>query len=123
MEILRKTSVDLYLPVQLNHFIKMNIILLIALAISALATVSATYHRPEFRTLPYRPPPRPRPRTYRVRRQLSGSVVSNPQGAPTLNLQASQGIGTPNHNLIGTAFASGVPGGAITRGGQLDYNL
>lgn len=104
----------------------MNIILLIALAISAVATVSATYHRPTIQNLLYRPPPRPRPnpfRTYRVRRQLSGSVVSNPQGAPTLNLQASQGVGTPNHNLIGTAFASGVPGGDITRGGQLDYSL
>lgn len=59
----------------------------------------------------------------RVKRQLSGSVVSNPIGAPTVNLQASHGIGNPNHNLIGTAFASGIPGGDITRGGQLDYNL
>lgn len=104
----------------------MNLIVLLALAISALATVSANYHRPTIQNLLYRPPPRPRPnpfKVYRVRRQLSGSVVSNPQGAPTLNLQASQGIGTPNHNLIGTAFASGVPGGDITRGGQLGYNV
>lgn len=59
----------------------------------------------------------------RVKRQLSGSVVSNPIGTSTVNLQASHGIGNPNHNLIGTAFASGIPGGQVTKGGQLDYNL
>lgn len=95
----------------------MKIILLIALAISALAAVSANYHQPKIQNLLYRPPPRPRPnpyKTYRVRRQLSGSVVSDPQGTPTLNLQAI-------HKFEKDEIPN-LPGGAFARGARLDYN-
>lgn len=105
----------------------MKFLLIIALTVFCSAIVSAgTYRHIIQRSNSFKPLVQRKifPSNHdRVKRQLSGSVVSNPIGAPTVNLQASHGIGNPDHNLIGTAFASGIPGGQVTRGGQLDYNL
>lgn len=85
----------------------MNTVLLIALAISALAVVSANYNQPKIQNLLYRPPPRPRPLPpMRVRRQLTVAVKTDPREA-----------NAHNHNLIAK------PGGANTKGVEFDYNL
>ncbi|EDW00916.1 attacin-A [Drosophila grimshawi] len=78
----------------------------------------------KYQTLPYYPKPTPQPRPIRVRRQvLGGSVSSDPAGGSNARLSITKGIGTPDHNVIGQAFATGnTARGPVTTGGTLAYN-
>lgn len=55
--------------------------------------------------------------------QFGGSISTNPNGGQDGSINYSRGIGTPNHNLVGTAFGSGNSrGGPPTYGGAANYN-
>lgn len=56
--------------------------------------------------------------------QIGGSISTSSGGGTSAQVSAGHAIGTPNHNLAGSVFASGpVGGGPITTGGGLNYNL
>lgn len=83
--------------------------------------------RPHYQPLIYYPPPRPPPRPILVRVArdvgIGGSLASNPRGGADARLDVANAIGSPNHNLIGSAFAAGnTDRGPVTTGGALAYN-
>lgn len=55
--------------------------------------------------------------------QFGGSISSNPSGGHDGSINYSRGVGTPNHNLVGTVFGAGNSrGGPPTYGGGVNYN-
>ncbi|XP_034475984.1 attacin-B-like [Drosophila innubila] len=97
-----------------------SILILAFVAISACVEAMPQH----FQTLPYYHSPTNQPRIMRARRQaLSGSLASNPAGGSDAKLALSQGIGTPDHNVIGQVFAAGnTQKGPVTTGGSVAYN-
>ncbi|XP_037818563.1 attacin-C-like [Lucilia sericata] len=87
------------------------------------ALIEAYPQRVYYQKLPYYPPPTQPPRPIRVRRDLGGQISTNPAGGNNAKVDFTQGIGTPEHNLIGQAFAAGnTKGGPVVTGGTLAYN-
>ena len=74
--------------------------------------------------VPYHPPPTRAPRPIRFRRQaIGGQVSSNPAGGSDVRMEIAKGFGTPDHNVIGSAFAAGnTDRGPVTTGGSVAYN-
>ncbi|XP_017493808.1 PREDICTED: sarcotoxin II-3-like [Rhagoletis zephyria] len=84
------------------------------------------YAEPERHQNPPTVRPQPPPRPIRVRRDVAtgGAVATNPNGGHDVKLEIAKGLGTPDANVIGSAFAMGnTKGGPVTTGGSLAANV
>ncbi|XP_046809325.1 attacin-C-like [Lucilia cuprina] len=85
----------------------MKSFILTIVSVALLGVLTEAYpQRVYYQKLPYYPPPTQPPRPIRVRRDLGGQISTNPAGGNNAKVDFTQGIGTPEHNLIGQAFVS-----------------
>lgn len=102
---------------------KFYILTIVSVALMG-ALIEAYPQQVYYQKLPYYPPPTQPPRIMRARRAvLGGEISTNPAGGNNAKVDLTHGIGTPEHNIIGQAFAAGnTKGGPVATGGTLAYN-